>query len=110
MSPTNAIVPLSAESTKAKVKDVMFRIKSLSNKSIVELASSRTTSESLVITICSIGVQLNCDAAVLLFPAASVNVFAATSMVADPSAVGVNVGCILYWMLLQNHSRHHWTP
>ena len=36
-------------------------------------------------------VQLNCVAAVLLFPAASVNVLAATSMVAAPSAVGVNV-------------------
>jgi len=36
-------------------------------------------------------VQLNCEAAVLLFPYASVNVLAATSMVAAPSAVGVKV-------------------
>ena len=34
---------------------------------------------------------MNCVAAVLLLPTASVNVLAATSMVAAPSAVGVNV-------------------
>jgi len=36
-------------------------------------------------------VQLNCAAAVLLFPYASVNALSATSMVAAPSAVGVKV-------------------
>jgi len=36
-------------------------------------------------------VQLNCVAAVLLFPYASVNALSATSMVAAPSAVGVKV-------------------
>jgi len=36
-------------------------------------------------------VQLNCAAAVLLFPYASVNVLAPTSMVAAPSAAGVKV-------------------
>ena len=39
----------------------------------------------------SFTVQLNWVAAVLLLPAASVNVLAATSMVATPVAVGVNV-------------------
>jgi len=36
-------------------------------------------------------VQLNCAAAVLLFPYASVNALSATSMVAAPSAAGVKV-------------------
>jgi len=36
-------------------------------------------------------VQLNCEAAVLLFPYASVNALSATSMVTDPSAAGVKV-------------------
>ena len=80
MSPTAKFVVLS-EDVKVKVSAASFEVAPFETSAAVMVIVGAVPSY----------VQVNCGAAVLLLPAASVNVLPLTSMVQGPSTVGVNV-------------------
>jgi len=90
-------LPLSTEiSPSAKLVVALLLVNVPVNVLSLVVEPSLTALLPLVAVIVIVGlvpsyVQLNCAAAVLLFPYASVNALSATSMVAAPSAVGVKV-------------------
>ena len=87
------IVPfVTAISLAAKFVVALLEVKVIDKVELSELAPVTTSAAVMVIArLVPSKVQLNCVAAVLLFPAASVNFPPTTFIVVAPEIVGVNV-------------------